>query len=169
MRGRSGRKDVVEYASDKALSSGEAKYYALVKSAAEGLGMQALARDLGWEMRLKIWVDATAAKSIASRVGLGKIMHLETKYLWAQEAVKKKRISLHKVKGTVNPSGALTKPMSRDAMQHLFGRVGLQIFIVAAGFDLFVFRLAPFSVMRQSVFVIGFCTIVDQSGPYPTV
>ena len=32
-----------------AMSSGEAEYYALVKGAAEGLGMQALMKDLGWK------------------------------------------------------------------------------------------------------------------------
>ena len=41
-----------------ALSSEEAEYLALVKAACEGIGIQALARDLGWEMRLIIHVDS---------------------------------------------------------------------------------------------------------------
>ena len=36
-----------------------AEYYALIKGAAEGLGIQALARDLGIELTLRIWVDST--------------------------------------------------------------------------------------------------------------
>ena len=52
-----------------ALSSGEAESYALVKTAAEALGVQALAADLGWSMRVRIFVDSAAAKAMASRVG----------------------------------------------------------------------------------------------------
>ncbi len=37
-----------------ALSSGEAEYYAMVKAAAEGLGIQTLMRDLGWEVVVRI-------------------------------------------------------------------------------------------------------------------
>ena len=37
-----------------AQSSGEAEYYALVRAAAEGLGMQSVMRDLGWEMKLRL-------------------------------------------------------------------------------------------------------------------
>jgi hypothetical protein len=62
-----------------ALSVGEAEYCALVKAAAEALGIQALARDLGWELRIEIFVDSTTAKSIANRSGVGKTRHLETK------------------------------------------------------------------------------------------
>ena len=46
-----------------ALTSGEAEYLALVKAACEGIGIQALARDLGWEMRLIIHVDSSTARS----------------------------------------------------------------------------------------------------------
>ena len=60
-----------------ALSSGESEYYALVKTAAECFGVQALAKDLGWSWEVIIWIDSSAAKSMASRVGLGRVRHLE--------------------------------------------------------------------------------------------
>ena len=59
-----------------ALSSGEAEYYALVKAAAEALGIQALAKDLGLEMNIRFWADSTAAKAIVVRIGLGKVRHM---------------------------------------------------------------------------------------------
>ena len=59
-----------------AQSSGEAEYYALVRAAAEGLGMQSVLRDMGWEMRVRLWVDSSAAKSIASTLGLGRVRRL---------------------------------------------------------------------------------------------
>ena len=71
-----------------ALSSGEAEHYALVRAAAEGIGMQALLRDLGFDSAVRLGVDASAAKALASRTGLGKVRLMETQFLlWLQEAV----------------------------------------------------------------------------------
>ena len=95
-----------------ALSSAEAEYYAAVRAAAEALGMQSLMRDLGFECTIRVWIDASAAKSVASRAGLGKIRHMETKFLWLQEAVSGKRIELRKILGIHNPADLLTKPLS---------------------------------------------------------
>ena len=64
-----------------ATSSGEAEFYALTKAAAEGLGVQSVAADLGYELSLRVWVDSTAARAVASRTGLGKVRHLEVRYL----------------------------------------------------------------------------------------
>ena len=86
-----------------AASSGEAEYYSLIKGAAEGLGFQALAKDLGFDMNVFVWVDASAAKAIVSRIGLGKVRHMEVKYLWAQEAHRGERRG-HKKGTEVNVS-----------------------------------------------------------------
>ena len=50
----------------RALSSGEAEYYAMVTGCAEGLGMQSIAKDLGWESEVCIWTDSSAAKQSAT-------------------------------------------------------------------------------------------------------
>ena len=63
-----------------AQSSGEAEYYALVRAASESLGIQSLLRDMGWGAKIRLLVDSSAAKSIASRTGLGKLRHLEIKF-----------------------------------------------------------------------------------------
>jgi hypothetical protein len=93
-----------------AQSSGEAEYYSLARAAAEGLGVQALMQDLGWAAVVRVWVDSSAAKSIASRIGLGKIRHMEVKFLWIQEKVKNKKIQIRKIRGDSNPADNLTKP-----------------------------------------------------------
>ena len=95
----------------RALSSGEAEYYALVKAAAEAMGVQSVAKDLGWDAKIKIYVDSTASKAIASRLGIGKIRHLEVRYLWVQDEVARKRIQLRKVLGKDNPADVLTKAL----------------------------------------------------------
>ena len=55
-----------------AQSSGEAEYYALVRACSEALGMQSVMRDLGWDAKIVVHIDSSAAKSVASRTGLGK-------------------------------------------------------------------------------------------------
>jgi hypothetical protein len=110
-----------------ALSSGEAEYYALTKAAAEGLGIQALAADLGWSMKLRIWVDSTAAKAIAARTGLGRVRHLEVRYLWVQDALKKGKFTIEKVKGDINPGDLATKPHSLEEMQVMLKIVNVKV------------------------------------------
>ncbi len=56
----------------RAMSSGEAEYYGLVTGCAEGLGIKAVAEDMGFEVEVTMWTDSTAGKSVASRRGLGK-------------------------------------------------------------------------------------------------
>ena len=103
-------------------SSGEADYYALVRAAAEGLGMQSIMHDLGWKMRIRVWVDSSAAKSIASRIGLGRVRHLEVKFLWLQEVVRDKRLEVKKVHGTQNPAGIRTKSKAPRKLWKRFRR-----------------------------------------------
>ena len=64
-----------------ALSSGEVEYYVLVTAVAEGLGIKALMGDLGLQARLQVSIDSSAAKYVASRIGIGKVRHLEVKFL----------------------------------------------------------------------------------------
>ena len=110
--------------SSRALSVGEAEYYALVSGCKEGMGMQSLLRDLGWEADVVIWSDSSTAKGIAARRGLGKMRHVELRYLWVQEAVRRGRVRLEKVRGTENPADHLTKGKAVWEFRDLLGRVG---------------------------------------------
>ena len=58
-----------------ALSSGEAEYYGMVKGASIALGIQSMLSDLGVNIKIRVRTDASAAKGIATRRGLGKIRH----------------------------------------------------------------------------------------------
>ena len=55
-----------------ALSSGEAEYYGVVKAASVALGTQAMLKDMGFDLPIEVMTDASAAKGIATRKGLGK-------------------------------------------------------------------------------------------------
>ena len=92
-----------------ALSSGEAEYYGLTKASSVGLGIKGMCGDLGVPTHVEVLTDASAAKGIATRIGLGKVRHLETSQLWLQAKVADESIRIVKVKGTENPADALTK------------------------------------------------------------
>ena len=102
------------------LSSGEAEFYGVVRGAGQGLGYQALLKDLGLAMPLRVWTDSSAALGICSRQGLGKLRHLDTHTLWVQQAVRSKRLVLKKVLGEENPADLLTKhSLSKERLQKL--------------------------------------------------
>ena len=58
-----------------------------------------MAEDLGWRVEVRLWTDSSAAKVVANRRGLGKLRHVELKWLWVQDAVKEGRVQLKTVKG----------------------------------------------------------------------
>ena len=103
-----------------ALSSGEAEFYGVVRGACEGLGVAALAEDLqGARMTVGIGTDSSAAKGIASRRGLGKVKHLETRTLWLQDHVARGSVLVRKVPGECNVADMLTKFLSANKLAQL--------------------------------------------------
>ena len=93
----------------RALSSGEAEFYAIIEGASRSLGVQALMEDMGFEYKIVMKSDSSAGRSISLRKGTGKVRHLQVKYLWIQDALFDKRLALEKVKGTDNPADIGTK------------------------------------------------------------
>ena len=93
-----------------AKSSGEAEFYAAAHGVVEAIGLKSIAEDLGWTMNIKLGVDSSAAKAMASRTGLGRCRHLEVQYLWLQQVMRKDWMRIVKIKGDSNPADILTKP-----------------------------------------------------------
>ena len=76
-------------------------------------------------MSVKLWSDSTSARGIACRKGLSsRTKHIETKYLWLQEAVSSRRIQWGKVRTSANPADLMTKLKSVAEMCRLVQRVG---------------------------------------------
>ena len=92
-----------------ALSSGEAELKGIVKGAAEGIGMQNIAKDLSIYYDIHLFTDSSAAMGMVARNGMGKVRHIEVGELWIQDAVRNKALTVHKVKGDDNPADILTK------------------------------------------------------------
>ena len=76
------------------LSSGESKLHGILKGVSTALGMQLVARDLGFEIKVRVHSDACAAIGIARRRGLGRIRHLDVEDLWVQTKVRDRSVLL---------------------------------------------------------------------------
>ena len=98
-----------------------------MKAAAEGIGLQCILRDLGFDSSVEVYIDSSAAKSIASRIGVGKVRHIHTKLLWIQEAVRDGKIKLTTISGGHNPADVLSKPMSVSEMNGKLQSVEIDI------------------------------------------
>ena len=107
-----------------ALSSGEAEYSGVVCGTGIGLGMQALLRDAGENLPLRVWTDSSAAMGTASHQGLGKLRHLECHSLWVQQRPRGREFSLHKMPGGHNPADLFIKHVENalklDGLVRLF-------------------------------------------------
>ena len=95
-----------------ALSSGESKYYALIRGACTSLGIQSHYQDWMIDVPLQIYSDSSAARSVARRRGIGgRLRHLQTRHLWLQSRVALGHLKLDVVAGERSPADTLTKPL----------------------------------------------------------
>ena len=79
--------------------------------------MQAMYTDLGVKVGIKLHTDASGAKGIATRRGLGKLRHVDVHLLWLQQKVANGVFTVCKVDGKVNPADLLTKYLSKEDMR----------------------------------------------------
>ena len=102
------------------MSSGEAEYYDIVKGSSIGLGLASMLGDFGVKVTIKVNTDASAAKGIANRKGLGKVRHTAVNQLWIQDRVSRGDLTIAKVNGKENLADILTKHVnSEDFRVHL--------------------------------------------------
>ena len=89
--------------------------------------MRSLLADMGESVTIELHQDSTAAKGVASRLGIGKIKHLEVGWFWLQDAVRKGDLVLKKICGKINPADVLTKPKSIAEMIRLTDALWFEI------------------------------------------
>ena len=103
-----------------AMSSAEAELISLVKGAANTLGFISLASDLGLPLKGTVHCDASATLSIVRRQGLGKLRHVNVRYMWVQDRVRSGDFAVEKVDGKFNPADLLTKYLpAANIEQHM--------------------------------------------------
>ena len=109
-----------------ALSSGEAEYYGLVTGASEGLGDVSMAKDFGVQLKLRVFMDATAGAAIGSRRGLGRVKHIDTVFLWVQEAVGSGRFTIARKHTSENLADILTKAVDQNLLGKFMRVMGFE-------------------------------------------
>ncbi len=106
------------------LSSAEAELYAAVHGTAEALGMQSIMKDLGISATVNVGMDASAALGLINRQGLGKARHIETQWLWIQQATREGRVLMNKIPGKENPADLFTKPLNQEMIDGFMTSLG---------------------------------------------
>jgi len=110
------------------LSVGESEFYAVCKGSAVGLSLVSMLAELGIFMKLEILSDSSTARSLSSRLGVGRNKHMQSRYLWVQERVQAKHLSVHAIPTLDNSADLLTKPVGRQTLDKFCGHAGLLFF-----------------------------------------
>jgi hypothetical protein len=106
------------------LSSGESEWYGLVKGSAAGLGLQSLLHDWGVQLSLEVLSDSSAARGFSARQGLGRMRHVQTRYLWVQERVREGHLRVLPVRGKNNPADLFTKAVAGVLREKILKQLG---------------------------------------------
>ena len=96
-----------------ARSSAEAGLDAAALGASESRGTLSLLKDLGYEMKPVLAIDAKATEHILHWQGIGKLKHIDVAYLRMQGDVRSKRLRVRRVMSEENVAGLGTKPLSK--------------------------------------------------------
>ena len=108
------------------MSSAEAELYGIVDGSARGIFTKHLYQEMGKEISVQVNTDSSAAMAACSRSGVGKMRHIQLRWLWVQDAVRDKTIVLKKVKGTDNVSDMGTKALDGPTHQRLLAKLPLR-------------------------------------------
>ena len=108
------------------LSSGESEWYGVVKGSAAGLALQSLLADWGITVSIDVLSDSSAARGFSTRQGLGKMRHVQTRYLWVQERVKEGHLRVLPVRGKNNPADLFTKAVSGRLRVRFIEKLGFR-------------------------------------------
>eukprot|EP00971_Amphidinium_carterae_P297297 5906229-Amphidinium_carterae.1 len=110
----------------RALSSLEAEFYGMCSAAAaEGLYVKQLLLDVGFDVKLRLHTDASSALAISERQGVGRLRHVQAKYLWLQDQVMEGRITVCKIAGVMNPADIGTKYLAQRELYKCGKAIGL--------------------------------------------
>ena len=82
--------------------------HAVIKRAAEGLGMKCLMEGLGWRSEIIIRTNASAAKPILWRRARTCVAP-RCSVSWIQQKLSQKELLIEMVEGALNPANILTK------------------------------------------------------------
>ena len=74
-------------------------------------------KNIGENTQGHVMGDASAAIGIIRRMGLGKVRHLNTSWLWVQEKESSRELQYYKAKGSGNSADPFTKALDHDSIR----------------------------------------------------
>ena len=89
--------------------------------------MQTFMRDLGIDLSVVVESDSNSAKSFATRMGLCKQRHVQTRYLWLQERVAAHDLIISKIASGRNVADMLTKIVAGSRSDELMRGLGFRV------------------------------------------
>ena len=87
----------------------------------------ALLEDFGIKTRSTLHTNANAAIGIVRRAGLGKLRHLNVRYLWLQDHLRSGQMEFHKVAGVANAADLVTKHLCFGKAKDHLEAIGVNI------------------------------------------
>ena len=108
------------------LSSAEAELGALVKAAAEAIGITQMAAGLGTSITSEVYVDSSAALAVVNRKGCGKLRHVRVGQLWVQQLAEEEEVRFNKIWVEENPADLSTKYLARTKIDQLIKLIYLE-------------------------------------------
>ena len=109
-----------------ALSSCEAEFLASAGGAAEALQLKELWQFLTTrEVMIKTITDSSSCRAFTERLGVGRLKHIDTRYLWMQLEVKKKTLKMEGIPTLWNMADLGTKRLSRQRREFLMFLIGV--------------------------------------------
>ena len=110
-----------------ALSSGEAEFYAIGRGAASAIMMRLFYGECGVAVKSQVCSDSNAGRAIASRIGSGRVRHLQIRGLWLQERVRAGELELGRVNSADNRSDLGTQYLERGRIMKLLEITNLRL------------------------------------------
>ena len=93
-----------------ATSSAEAELHAAALGASESKGIVPLLKDLGYEVKADLAIDAKAIEHILHRQSIGILKHIDVAYLWMLDEMRFDKLRVRRVRSEENVADLGTKP-----------------------------------------------------------
>ena len=82
---------------------------------------------MGIPVRIRLYLDASAAKGTLLRRGAGKIKHLEIRQLWCQHAIERYNIEVIKIMRKLNLADCLTHVIGKVSCHYSLKLLALKL------------------------------------------
>ena len=127
----------------EALSSGESEFYATGSACARGLQAKSYLMETGRPFAVRIHSDSSAGRGMCQRVGVGKVRHIELRFLWIQERLRLKAFLLEKKHTDDMTADILTKYCEWPRIAKHCRTLNLRFATPEKGLSTFICMAAP--------------------------